>query len=354
MNRNKKKGRPSRPAAVPSDVTGAPTRVRAFRLFAIAVPIGLMAIALYVTWGSSSGHRASVVTNATSSVDQSKRLPTSGALDPAAPESKSPITTAEVRPKMAGAATQAPTVPGLVPCPVKKFSALRPLSPGGGEGQGEGAEVSTRQRPSPRPSPASGRGGEHARDLAPERGTPSLETALATPDLPLTNAQQEQALRQEQLDAAEQLVRTFPTDPNALYLLGLVYQEQGRSDEALAQWERCRRLNPTRADLYSSMGQTYFLKGDLDQAVEMLRKALVLEPSLFGARICLAETLNRQGKMVDVVTTLTDEMRRARSLRRRWVSPTRSDNKMKPACRLRSRQLNWDERTCCWVRLTSN
>ena len=157
--------------------------------------------------------------------------------------------------------------------------------------------------------------------------TPAPEPS--TSDAPLTDQQREQALRQEQIAAARELLRAFPTDSNAVYLSGLVYLEQGSSDEALVQFERCLQLNPTRPDLYSSMGQVHFLKGELDRAVEMFRKALALDPNFFDARLRLAETLNRQGKMAEVVAALEDILRPGSDsdLSIRQVNPERKEDR---------------------------
>lgn len=120
----------------------------------------------------------------------------------------------------------------------------------------------------------------------------------------LTDEQRDQALRTEQIEAANSLAREFPHDHNAVYLVGLVHQEQGNFDQALDNWNRCRQLNATRPDLYNSMGQAFVMKADLDAAAEMFRKALSLQSNLMDARIRLAETLMLQGKVEEVVATL--------------------------------------------------
>ena len=124
----------------------------------------------------------------------------------------------------------------------------------------------------------------------------------------MTDEELDQALREEQLHEASRLVQAFPDDQNAAYLLGLIHQEQGMPDKALVHWERCRRLNPVRADLHDSFGQAYVLQGDLNQAVEMFRKALELQPDRFSARVRLANTLMRQGKLPEVIASLEDHL----------------------------------------------
>ena len=133
---------------------------------------------------------------------------------------------------------------------------------------------------------------------------PETSAAESTAPETLSDEQREKAMRQEQLDEILRLVRAYPNDHNACYLLGLVHQEQGSFDKALDQWQQCQQLNPNRADLYNSMGQTYVMKGQLDEADETFGKALELQPDLLDARVRLAENLLRQGKLEDVVRTL--------------------------------------------------
>ncbi len=116
--------------------------------------------------------------------------------------------------------------------------------------------------------------------------------------------EQERVLRQEQIQEAFQLVERFPNDQNAIYLLGLIHQEQGDIDAAFTRWQQCQQLDAVRSDLYDSFGQGYVLKGQLGQAIEMFRKALALQPDLFGARVRLANALMREGRFGEVVTTL--------------------------------------------------
>src|SRR5690349_8083690 len=64
----------------------------------------------------------------------------------------------------------------------------------------------------------------------------------------LPPADQERALRAEQLQAAEKLAGLFPDNDDATYLLGLVHEEQGDRDAAMRHWERSLQLDASRAD----------------------------------------------------------------------------------------------------------
>ncbi len=165
----------------------------------------------------------------------------------------------------------------------------------------------------PQDDPSSANEGAQSPDSPPSdpESNATLESSGDAPeisDVTMTDEELERTLRQEQLEEASRLVQIYPEDQNAAYLLGLIHQEQGKPDEALVHWERCRRLNPSRADLYDSFGQAYVMQGNLDRAIEMFRKALELQPDRFSVRVRLANTLMRQGKMLEVIASLEDHL----------------------------------------------
>jgi tetratricopeptide (TPR) repeat protein len=115
-------------------------------------------------------------------------------------------------------------------------------------------------------------------------------------------ARQEQALRAEQLEAAQKLVARFPQNDDTVYLLGLVQNEQGDSASATIQWERSLALDPSRADANESLGYALLLKDDYEGAEKYLRRALQLEPTLVSARFRLATTLVHQGQLREALS----------------------------------------------------
>ena len=80
------------------------------------------------------------------------------------------------------------------------------------------------------PGPVPPGGGRSSRDVADAGGAACLPGS--TKPAP---AEQERALRSEQLKTVEQLVAAFPQSDDAVYLLGLVYNEQGDTAAAQAQ-----------------------------------------------------------------------------------------------------------------------
>ena len=134
--------------------------------------------------------------------------------------------------------------------------------------------------------------------LRPSTLNPQSSTTPGNP------ADQEKALRAEQLEAAQQLVAAFPDSDDAMYLLGLVHNEQGDSAAAMKYWQRSLEMDASRADANDSLGYAHLLRDEYDEAEKYLRKALVIDPTLGTANFRLANTLVHQGKLREAVAIL--------------------------------------------------
>ena len=130
-------------------------------------------------------------------------------------------------------------------------------------------------------------------------------TSYTSPTSPsLAPADQERALRTEQLQAAQKLADLLPDNDDAVYLLGLVHNEQGDSAAAIKHWERSLQLDATRADANDSLGYAFLLRDEYETAEQYLRKALALDASLSTANFRLANSLVHQGKMREAAAIL--------------------------------------------------
>jgi protein O-GlcNAc transferase len=132
------------------------------------------------------------------------------------------------------------------------------------------------------------------------------QSKIANPKskIPPSPADQERALRAEQLQAAEKLVAAFPHSDDAVYLLGLTHNEQGDSATAVNYWQRSLELDATRADAHDSLGYAFLLRDEYEKAETSFRKALELDPTLATANFRLANTLVHQGKMREAAAIL--------------------------------------------------
>jgi tetratricopeptide (TPR) repeat protein len=139
-----------------------------------------------------------------------------------------------------------------------------------------------------------------ARMAARSNAEPSGSSATAG----LSDSEKERALRTEQLQAAETLVKEFPTNDDAVYLEGLVHDEQGDSVTAMKFWERSLELDPTRADANDSLGHALLLRDEYENAEVYFRKALATDPKLATANFRLATALVHQGKFREATAIL--------------------------------------------------
>lgn len=121
---------------------------------------------------------------------------------------------------------------------------------------------------------------------------------------PASQADQEQALRREQVEAVEKLVAAFPASDDAVHLAGLVYNDQGDSERAMNSWRRSLELDATRADANESLGYALLLRDEYEQAEKYLRRAIEIDPQLTSARLRLATALSHQGNMEEVLSVL--------------------------------------------------
>jgi tetratricopeptide (TPR) repeat protein len=120
----------------------------------------------------------------------------------------------------------------------------------------------------------------------------------------LTPAEQERALRNQQLQAAEKLIAAFPESDDAVYLLGLVHNEQGDTAAAMKFWRRSLEMDATRADANDNIGHALLLRDEYAQAEEYFRKALAIDPTLATANFRLATALVHQAKMQEAIAVL--------------------------------------------------
>ena len=132
------------------------------------------------------------------------------------------------------------------------------------------------------------------------RDTHPRPSAAASP----SPAEQERALRAEQIEAAQKLATTFSDSDDAIYLLGLVYNDQGDSVAAMKEWERALQLDATRADANDSLGRALLMRDDYEKAEACFRKALEIDPTLATANFRLATTLVHEGKMQEAISIL--------------------------------------------------
>jgi tetratricopeptide (TPR) repeat protein len=120
---------------------------------------------------------------------------------------------------------------------------------------------------------------------------------------------QAEALKREEIDAAERLVRAFPHEAEPLALLGMVHSGHGHYDEAAACWERCLERTPDRADVYTGLGRIALLRGEDGRAADLLRKAVATGGAPGDALPLLARALMNLDRAEEAIATLEADSR---------------------------------------------
>jgi len=92
------------------------------------------------------------------------------------------------------------------------------------------------------------------------------------------DASQDRKFRDEQARVALALAADFPSNDDALYFVGLVFNHQGASDRAMEYWRRSLALDSTRADAHHDLGYALLLREEFDSALQHLGRAVELQP----------------------------------------------------------------------------
>ncbi|UCD51076.1 MAG: tetratricopeptide repeat protein [Phycisphaerales bacterium] len=125
-------------------------------------------------------------------------------------------------------------------------------------------------------------------------------------DPALSAGQMDRALRQEQIEIAQRLVKDLPTSANALFLLAMAYQEQGNSDEAARYLQQCLAHQPQRADAYDQLGRIAQQEGKHDKAVDYFTKARQCNPKMPGINYRLGNAYKALAKPDEAIAALTE------------------------------------------------
>jgi len=86
------------------------------------------------------------------------------------------------------------------------------------------------------------------------------------------------ALKKEELDLAENLVKAYPNQGQPLIVLANVWHRHGHAVEALKYWQQALKKTPDRADVYETMAWVSIKKGKFKEAIVSYLKALAIQP----------------------------------------------------------------------------
>jgi Flp pilus assembly protein TadD len=100
-----------------------------------------------------------------------------------------------------------------------------------------------------------------------------------------------------------EVLKSQPTQPDALHLLGLLALGAGRGNDALDLVRRALLVNPKAAEYYSHLGVILLSLGRVDESISALRQAVNLSPKNVAALTNLAISLSDGGMHLEAKET---------------------------------------------------
>jgi tetratricopeptide (TPR) repeat protein len=125
---------------------------------------------------------------------------------------------------------------------------------------------------------------------------------------PVSTKQEVIALKNKEVELAEQLMRDFPGSDRSLVIMGNLCYRHGDVIKALEYWNKALQINPKQANVYKSIGLLYMKKGQFDDAVEQFRKALEIQPGLPNVYVNIGHSLMMSGRPKEAIEALQKEI----------------------------------------------
>ncbi len=107
----------------------------------------------------------------------------------------------------------------------------------------------------------------------------------------------------------ESLMKTFPDDPTAWSLYGLLMYNEQRYEKAIAAYRKSTTINPRFSYPYASIGATYNMLNRIDSAQWYLDKAIALKDSdsytFLNKAVVSLKMQNREESLLALATAMT-------------------------------------------------
>ena len=125
---------------------------------------------------------------------------------------------------------------------------------------------------------------------------------------PVSTKQEVVALKNEELELTEQLMRDFQGRDDSLVIMGNLCYRHGNVIKALEYWNKALEINPKQVNVYKSMALLYMKKGKFDDAVAQFRKALEIQPQLPDVYSNIGHALMMSGRPKEAIEALEKEI----------------------------------------------
>ena len=125
----------------------------------------------------------------------------------------------------------------------------------------------------------------------------------------LTPEQKISALKKEELELAERLIKEFPNNINPIMLMGNLWERHGDATKAMEYFGKVLEHDPERPDVYKSIGWFFMNKGQYEQAIGYWRKALEIDPNIPKVHHNIALALMGQNNQNQAIEELEKEVK---------------------------------------------
>ncbi len=138
--------------------------------------------------------------------------------------------------------------------------------------------------------------------------SPSGRTEYSTAFSELPIEQQIAALKKEERELAEIMMKEFPDTEEALYFIGNFHKRHGRREDAEKFWKKCLDINPRQPGIYRSLGETAFEAGEFEKAIGEYKKAVEIDPNAADIHKGIGHALMELGRYDEALEELEKEV----------------------------------------------
>lgn len=118
-------------------------------------------------------------------------------------------------------------------------------------------------------------------------------------------------LRAEAFALADQVVRDFPDQPDALYARGLVLNRFGNDAAAVQCWQACLQREPRFAPAAYCLGRNAFDQGQYGPCIALMKQALEAEPGMWDALLYQGRAELSRGNMDQAIDAFRQYVRQS-------------------------------------------
>lgn len=101
----------------------------------------------------------------------------------------------------------------------------------------------------------------------------------------------------------QQILKSAPTDPDALHFSGLIAHQTGKNEIAIGLISKALSFRPDYADAHYNLGIVLKDQGKLDEAAACYRRALTFDPGHADAHNNLGNALKDQGRLDEAIAS---------------------------------------------------